>query len=132
MGRYRSGQTGQTVNLLATPSKVRILACPHNCSFADVAQLVEHLHGKEVVSGSNPLIGSKAFVTLGRVWKQTVIPARFARATARRVKTGIQILNNKIPAFAGMTILIEKYVSRQYDQVGMFRLSSHQLFFQKE
>ena len=25
---------------------------------ADVAQLVEHLHGKEVVSGSNPLIGS--------------------------------------------------------------------------
>ncbi len=28
MGRYRSGQTGQTVNLLATPSQVRILSCP--------------------------------------------------------------------------------------------------------
>ena len=27
-GRYRSGQTGQTVNLLAMPSKVRILPCP--------------------------------------------------------------------------------------------------------
>ena len=28
LGRFRSGQTGQTVNLLAMPSKVRILPCP--------------------------------------------------------------------------------------------------------
>ena len=28
MGRFPSGQRGQTVNLLATPSKVRILLCP--------------------------------------------------------------------------------------------------------
>ncbi len=28
MGRFPSGQRGQTVNLLAPPSKVRILLCP--------------------------------------------------------------------------------------------------------
>ena len=33
MGRYRSGQTGQTVNLLAMPSEVRILSCPPWCGF---------------------------------------------------------------------------------------------------
>ncbi len=32
---------------------------PTRSFYADVAQLVEHLHGKEVVSGSNPLIGSE-------------------------------------------------------------------------
>ena len=30
MGRFPSGQRGQTVNLLAPPSKVRILLCPVN------------------------------------------------------------------------------------------------------
>jgi hypothetical protein len=34
MGRYPSGQRGQTVNLLPTASKVRILACPPNQSRA--------------------------------------------------------------------------------------------------
>ncbi len=29
--RYRSGQTGQTVNLLAQPSEVRILPSPPRC-----------------------------------------------------------------------------------------------------
>ena len=33
MGRYRSGQTGQTVNLLAMPSVVRIHSCPPWCGF---------------------------------------------------------------------------------------------------
>ena len=31
---------------------------PPSVDCADVAQLVEHLHGKEVVTGSNPVIGS--------------------------------------------------------------------------
>ena len=30
LGRYPSGQRGQTVNLLPSASKVRILACPPN------------------------------------------------------------------------------------------------------
>ena len=31
LGRYQSGQMEQTVNLLASPSEVRILPCPQNC-----------------------------------------------------------------------------------------------------
>ena len=75
---------GQTVNLLASPSEVRILLPPPKKSgsssvgrasafqaegrgfeprlplafLADVAQLVERFLGKEEVRGSNPLIGS--------------------------------------------------------------------------
>ena len=33
LGRYPSGQRGQTVNLLPTASKVRILACPPNAAW---------------------------------------------------------------------------------------------------
>ena len=33
MGRYPSGQRGQTVNLLPSASKVRILACPPNAAW---------------------------------------------------------------------------------------------------
>ena len=39
-GGYQSGQMGQTVNLLAMPSVVRIHHHPH--SFAEIAQLIEH------------------------------------------------------------------------------------------
>ena len=78
--RFPSGQRGQTVNLLAQPSEVRILPSPPggNSSVgrapafqavgrgfesrfplhAHVAQLVEHFLGKEVVIGSNPIVGS--------------------------------------------------------------------------
>ncbi len=37
VGRYPSGQRGQTVNLLPTASKVRILACPPNSAWAFAA-----------------------------------------------------------------------------------------------
>ena len=107
---FPSGQRGQTVNLLAQPSEVRILPPPPSggwsyeaeakilqtrwrfakkyesggCSstvepqpsklmmwvrfpspapvlrvLARIAQSVEHLHGKEGVTGSNPVAGSK-------------------------------------------------------------------------
>ena len=35
LGRYPSGQRGQTVNLLPSASKVRILACPPKQAIAD-------------------------------------------------------------------------------------------------
>src|SRR5215207_1096077 len=52
-----SGQREQTVNLPASPTEVRILPPPRT-EYAPVAQSVEHLHGKEGVSGSSPLGGS--------------------------------------------------------------------------
>ena len=47
---------GQTVNLLAPPSKVRNLPHPH--PNAVLAQLVEQLFCKQHVMGSSPLDGS--------------------------------------------------------------------------
>ena len=47
---------------MAPPTQVRILLPPLGRKLAysaDVAQLVEHLHGKEGVRGSSPLVGSK-------------------------------------------------------------------------
>ena len=55
MDGFPSGQRGQTVNLLATPSKVRILL--HPFSHADVAQLAEQLICNQQVIGSSPIIG---------------------------------------------------------------------------
>ena len=66
MDGFPSGQRGQTVNLLATPSKVRILLHPlMNISsyvakyrlHADVAQLAEQLICNQQVIGSSPIIG---------------------------------------------------------------------------
>ena len=55
---FPSGQRGQTVNLLATPSKVRILLHPlANMACADVAQLAEQLICNQQVIGSSPIIG---------------------------------------------------------------------------
>ena len=75
-GRYRSGQTGQTVNLLAKPSQVRILLSPQKLSskfqipgltyyleleilnlelIAGVAQSIEHQPSKLRVAGLNPV-----------------------------------------------------------------------------
>lgn len=56
MGRWRSGQSQQTVNLPTSvfggsnPSLPTVLAV--------VAQSVEHLHGKEKVTGPIPVNGS--------------------------------------------------------------------------
>ncbi len=55
MERYPSGQRGQTVNLLAMPSKVQILLSP---PYARVAQQAERIHGKDEVTGSIPVAGS--------------------------------------------------------------------------
>ena len=58
MGGFPSGQRGQTVNLLALPSKVRILLHPlANMACADVAQLAEQLICNQQVIGSSPIIG---------------------------------------------------------------------------
>ena len=72
MDGFPSGQRGQTVNLLATPSKVRILLHPlplNRCGqivaqrkYADVAQLAEQLICNQQVIGSSPIIG---FVSKG-------------------------------------------------------------------
>ena len=58
MGEFPSGQRGQTVNLLALPSVVRIHLHPlaeRRC--ADVAQLAEQLICNQQVNGSSPFIG---------------------------------------------------------------------------
>ena len=60
MGKYQSGQMGQTVNLLAyafggsNPSLPTQKRRKCRCSSG-----VEHFLGKEEVTGSNPVIGSK-------------------------------------------------------------------------
>ena len=84
-GRYPSGQRGQTVNLLPSASKVRILACPpqqalrkavgvlsssHDSSVASTlsitleikggrSSVVEFQPSKLAVVGSNPIARSK-------------------------------------------------------------------------
>ncbi len=93
MGGYQSGQMGQTVNLLAQPSEVRILLPPqirwlkgeiaklrngemrnfslfHHFTifFAEVAHLVERKPSKLQVAGSSPVFRSLyifAFVAQG-------------------------------------------------------------------
>ena len=62
MDGFPSGQRGQTVNLLATPSKVRILLHPLAVGHADVAQLAEQLICNQQVIGSSPIIGFENFI----------------------------------------------------------------------
>ena len=85
MDGFPSGQRGQTVNLLATPSKVRILLHPLMLNdlcmiidllkpkrfesfsiqfYADVAQLAEQLICNQQVIGSSPIIGFVSDETL--------------------------------------------------------------------
>ena len=91
VGRYSSGQRGLTVNQVASPSQVRILACPPlrthpsgrssgvelqpsklavtssnlvarstpRLMSAHVAQLAEHVLGKDEVTRSIRVVGSK-------------------------------------------------------------------------
>ena len=72
MGDFPSGQRGQTVNLLATPSVVRI---HHRPLYADVAQLAEQLICNQQVIGSSPIIGLISIEIInfisrdGAVWK---------------------------------------------------------------
>ena len=73
---FPSGQRGQTVNLLATPSKVRILLHPLaewlDLILADVAQLAEQLICNQQVIGSSPIIGLHQTVNLNDVCWKTV------------------------------------------------------------
>ena len=93
MGKYQSGQMGQTVNLLAyafggsnpslptssaslneiaevaqliehQPSKLRVasLSLVFRSNFCQCSSGVEHFLGKEEVTGSNPVIGSKFLI----------------------------------------------------------------------
>ncbi len=57
MGRFPSGQRGQTVNLLAKPSKVRILLSPPP-AMGPGSSVVERFLGKEEVGSSILLSGS--------------------------------------------------------------------------
>ncbi len=59
MDGFPSGQRGQTVNLLAMPSVVRIHLHPLALN-ADVAQLAEQLICNQQVIGSSPIIGFKS------------------------------------------------------------------------
>ena len=54
MEGFPSGQRGQTVNLLAPPSKVRILLPP---VYAQIAQSVEQRTENPRVAGSIPALG---------------------------------------------------------------------------
>ena len=63
MGDFPSGQRGQTVNLLATPSVVRI---HHRPLYADVAQLAEQLICNQQVIGSSPIIGFTKRISVSR------------------------------------------------------------------
>jgi hypothetical protein len=63
---FPSGQRGQTVNLLAQPSEVRILPPPPyspemvaEVKYAGIAQLVERQPSKLNVAGSSPVSRSK-------------------------------------------------------------------------
>ena len=65
MGDFPSGQRGQTVNLLATPSVVRI---HHRPLYADVAQLAEQLICNQQVIGSSPIIGFSRYNNYIEIW----------------------------------------------------------------
>ena len=55
---WPSGQRQQTVNLSAG-AYVGSNPTPTTSCSADLAQQVEHIHGKDGVSGSNPEVGSR-------------------------------------------------------------------------
>ena len=65
---WPSGQRQQTVNLSArayagsnpAPTTIFIARMPLPHAAADLAQQVEHIHGKDGVSGSSPEVGSSA------------------------------------------------------------------------
>ena len=112
MDGFPSGQRGQTVNLLATPSKVRILLHPlMNISsyvakyrlLADVAQLAEQLICNQQVIGSSPIIGFYNFILPrdGAVWKLVGLITR---------RSQVQILSPQFnaKAFAQLAQLVEQ------------------------
>ena len=90
MDGFPSGQRGQTVNLLATPSKVRILLHPLaewlDLILADVAQLAEQLICNQQVIGSSPIIGFKLNI------------AGWSSLEARRAHNPKVIGSNPVPA----------------------------------
>jgi hypothetical protein len=61
-GRYPSGQRGQTVNLLPSASKVRILACPPQQAMRTAVVSVEPGHDGSAASTLNITLEIKAGV----------------------------------------------------------------------
>ena len=60
----------QLVERRVAIAKVASSSLVYRSIFADVAQSVEHFHGKEGVTGSNPVIGSKDVVLIElRKWR---------------------------------------------------------------
>ena len=95
MGDFPSGQRGQTVNLLATPSVVRIHHRPLN---ADVAQLAEQLICNQQVIGSSPIIGFQFNNTAG-----------WSSLEARRAHNPKVTGSNPVPAiYAQIAQLVEQ------------------------
>ncbi len=82
MGGFPSGQRGQTVNLLATLSKVRILLRPicqfnteHSCNRIDIKHRgVEQLEARRAhnpeVTGSSPVPATSFFVKINSLYAQ--------------------------------------------------------------
>ena len=115
MGGFPRGQRGQTVNLLATLSKVRILLHPlgeSRCADqgsklngcyqpADVAQLAEQLICNQQVIGSSPIIGFYFYIDAG-----------WSSLEARRAHNPKVIGSNPIPAtYAQIAQLVKILVS---------------------
>ena len=112
MDGFPRGQRGQTVNLLATLSKVRILLHPlgeSRCADqgsklngcyqpADVAQLAEQLICNQQVIGSSPIIGFYFYIDAG-----------WSSLEARRAHNPKVIGSNPIPAtYAQIAQLVEQ------------------------
>ena len=93
MGDFPSGQRGQTVNLLATPSVVRI---HHRPLYADVAQLAEQLICNQQVIGSSPIIGLAIRFIINFIVKQYI--AGWSSLEARRAHNPKVIGSNPVPA----------------------------------
>ena len=94
MDGFPSGQRGQTVNLLSTTSKVRILLHPlaERRKSADVAQLAEQLICNQQVIGSSPIIGFKL-----KSFKLNII-AGWSSLEARRAHNPKVVGSNPAPA----------------------------------
>ena len=96
MDGFPSGQRGQTVNLLSTTSKVRILLHPlaERLTSADVAQLAEQLICNQQVIGSSPIIGLKL-----KSLKLNII-AGWSSLEARRAHNPKVVGSNPAPAIS--------------------------------
>ena len=94
MGEFPSGQRGQTVNLLALPSKVRILLRPFYNNIAGWSSLeARRAHNPKVV-GSNPAPATlKYYAQIAQLVEQRT---ENPRVTGSIPVLGISLTNTKI------------------------------------